>query len=218
MKKYTHAGMASVFAVLLSVGLTSQALAYTQIQTQLDFGETNSDVTSLQMFFKDNSMIYPEGLVTGYFGGLTKSAVQRFQAAYNLDQVGRVGPMTRDRINTLISSGGWVTSDVSGPQIFSVTKTITTSNATFTWSTDEIASAKVFYSTNPVTMNEGDINSVGFGATNGMTAQNDGLSRTSQQVTLSNLQSNTKYYYTLVATDLKGNVSVFGPNHTFFTN
>lgn len=210
--------MASVFAVLLSVGLTSQALAYTQIQTQLDLGETNADVTSLQMFFKDNSMIYPEGLVTGYFGGLTKSAVQRFQAAYNLDQVGRVGPMTRDRINTLISSGGWVTSDVSGPQIFSVTKTITTSNATFTWNTDEIASAKVFYSTNPVTMSEGDINSVGFGATSGMTAQNDGLSRTSQQVTLSNLQSNTKYYYTLVATDLKGNVSVFGPNHTFFTN
>ncbi len=210
--------MASVFAVLLSVGLTSQALAYTQIQTQLDLGETNSDVTSLQMFFKDNAMIYPEGLVTGYFGGLTKSAVQRFQAAYNLDQVGRVGPMTRDRINTLISSGGWTVSDMSGPEIFSVTKTITTSNATFTWNTNEIASAKVFYSTNPVTMYEGDINSVGFGATNGMTAQNDGLSRTSQQVTLSNLQPNTKYYYTLVATDLKGNVSVFGPNHTFFTN
>jgi phosphodiesterase/alkaline phosphatase D-like protein len=67
-------------------------------------------------------------------------------------------------------------------------------------------------------MNEGDINSVGFGATNGNTATNDNLARVSQQVTVSNLQPNTKYWYVIVATDLNGNVSVFGPNNTFITN
>jgi hypothetical protein len=67
-------------------------------------------------------------------------------------------------------------------------------------------------------MNEGDINSVGFGSTNGYTATNDNLSRTSQQVTMNNLLPNTLYYYVIVSTDLAGNVSVMGPNNTFRTN
>ena len=217
MKKI-NAGTLAILGVLVTLGLSAQAFAYTTINSQLDLGETNSDVTSLQGFFSDNTSIYPEGLVTGYFGGLTKAAVQRFQAQYGLDQVGRVGPMTRDKINSLISQGGWVVSDVSGPAILSVNKNVGRDSISFTWNTDELASAKVFYSTNPITMNEGDMSSNGFGATSGQTATNDMLARTSQQVVLSNLQPNTRYYYVLVATDLKGNVSVYGPNNTVYTN
>jgi peptidoglycan hydrolase-like protein with peptidoglycan-binding domain len=214
----TNAGTLAMLGILVSAGLTSQVFAYTMIGSQLDLGERNSDVTSLQTFFSDNSSIYPEGLVTGYYGGLTKSAVQRFQSQYGLDQVGRVGPMTRDRINSLIAAGGWTVSDMSGPAIYSVSKQVTNTSATFSWTTDELATAKVFYNTSPVGMNEGDINSVGFGSTNGWTSANDGLARTSQQVTVSGLHPNTQYYFVVVSTDLKGNVSVWNPNMTFVTN
>lgn len=218
MKNNKNVGMFTVLALLATAGLTSQALAYTLINSQLDLGERNVDVTSLQGFFADNSAIYPEGLVTGYFGGLTKSAVQRFQAQYGFEQVGRVGPMTRDKINSLITSGGWVVSDISGPWISSVGKAVSNTSATFAWNTNELASAKIFYNTIPVTMSEGDINSVGFGATNGLTVTNDSLARLSQQITVTNLQPNTTYYYVVVATDLQGNVSVWNPNTTFRTN
>lgn len=217
MKK-TNAGMLTMLGVLASIGLSSQVFAYTMINSQLDPGETNSDVTSLQVFFKDNASIYPEGLVTGYFGNLTRAGVLRFQAQYGIDQVGRVGPMTRDSINSLIARGGWSTADVSGPSIYSVVQLSTNTSATISWSTSELATAKIFYNTSPITMNEGDINSVGFGSTNGWTASSDSSVRSSHQITISNLQPNTTYYYVVVSTDLKGNVSVWNPNTTFRTN
>jgi len=156
--------------------------------------------------------------------------VQRFQAQNNIVNsgtaattgYGRVGPSTRDSINALINAGGWGSptnsSDMSGPAIFNLTKFTGSNTATFTWSTDELTSAKIFYNTSPITMNEGDINSVGFGATSGYTATNDGLARQAQQVIINNLYPNTQYYYVIVATDLKGNVSVWNPNTTFRTN
>lgn len=206
-----------MLAVLVSFG-GSQVFAYTMINSQLDLGETNSNVTSLQVFFADNASIYPEGLVTGYFGNLTRAGVLRFQAQYGLDQVGRVGPMTQAKINSLIAQGGWTVADNSGPIIFSVSQTSNNTSATIGWSTNEMASAKVFYNTSPITMNEGDINSRGFGSTNGSTAANDTLARTSQQITISNLHPNTLYYYVVVSTDAAGNVSVWNPNTTFRTN
>jgi peptidoglycan hydrolase-like protein with peptidoglycan-binding domain len=226
MKKTTHVGKFGVITLLAAIGLGAQVFAYTTINSQLDLGETNADVTSMQVFFADNSAIYPEGLVTGYFGNLSRSAVQRFQVQNGIVSsgsaastgYGRVGPSTRDKINSLITQGGWVVSDNASPWIYSVSNSVTNNSATFTWSTNEIAAGKIFYNTSPITMNEGDINSVGFGSTNGYTANNDGLARTSQQVMMANLQPNTLYYYVIVSTDLKGNVSVVGPNNTFRTN
>jgi peptidoglycan hydrolase-like protein with peptidoglycan-binding domain len=212
-------------AILATVGLTSVAFAYYPITSQLDFGARGNNVTNLQTFFADNASIYPEGLVTGYFGGLTRNAVQMFQSQNGIMSsgtaastgYGRVGPTTLSKINDLINNGGWTTKDMSGPAFSYVSQTLGSSFATFSWNTNEMATGKIFYSTSPVTMNEGDINSVGFGATSGMTAVNDSISRTSQQVTISGLQSNTLYYYVIVATDLTGNVSVFNPNNTFRT-
>ncbi len=231
MKKITQSSRSlGIIGILASVMITSQVYAYNTVDTQLDFGETNADVTDLQTFFKDNASIYPEGLITGYYGALSRSAVQRFQIQKGIVSsgsaattgFGRVGPSTRDAINVLINSGGWSggvsLGDMSGPQFTAVNRTVTQTSATFTWNTNEIASAKVFYNTAPITMNEGDINSVGFGSTNGYSITNDNLARTSQQVTIMNLQPNTKYWYVLVATDLTGNVSVYGPNNTFYTN
>lgn len=203
---------------LLALFTLTPLFAYTTINSQLELGEKNNDVTNLQSFFKDNSSIYPEGLVTGYYGGLTKNAVIRFQAQNNLDQVGRVGPLTRDKINNLISSGGWTMADVSGPAFYNVIKSQTSSSATFTFTTDERTSVRVAYNTSSQMFNEGDIYSNGFGPIGGYSVSDTSGMSTSHSVTVPNLNSNTTYYYTVIATDAAGNVSVLGPNNTFKTN
>ena len=58
----------------------------------LSLGSTGEEVTLLQTLLAKDTSIYPDGLITGYFGGLTRQAVRRFQAKYGISQVGRVGP------------------------------------------------------------------------------------------------------------------------------
>ena len=220
MKKITNVGMFSIGAAVVSFGIATQVFAYTPITAQLDLGARGMDVTSLQTFFADNAAIYPEGLVTGYFGGLTQSAVMRFQAQYGFDQVGRVGPVTREKINSLIANGGWTlaSSDVSGPAFFNVSRSQTNTSATFSFSTNENTMSKIVYSTSPLMFNEGDINSNGFGAIGGLAVNSASGMAISHMITLSNLQPNTVYYYTIISNDATGNASVVGPNNTFRTN
>lgn len=210
-------GGAVLLGSLLSTSFASAA-TFIPLTSSVDVGDKSANVTNLQLFLAADQSIYPEGLVTGYYGPLTFAAVRRFQAKYGIDIVGRVGPITLAKINSLISGGAIGSGDVSGPQFSSLNKVVSSNSATFSWITNENATAKIFYNTVPVTMNEGDINSVGFGATSGFTATNDGLARTSQQVTVTGLQSNTLYYYVIVSTDLAGNVSVWNPNTTFRTS
>ncbi len=67
----------------------------------LKLGMSGSEVTALQTALKGDVSVYPEGLVTGYFGSLTQKAVKAFQAKYGIDQVGQVGPVTRAKLNSL---------------------------------------------------------------------------------------------------------------------
>jgi len=84
-----------------------------QINNNLYFGISNSsEVRCLQQFLKAQGQeIYPEGLVTGNFGNLTKLAVIRFQEKYKneillpvglIKGTGFVGPLTRAKINMLL--------------------------------------------------------------------------------------------------------------------
>jgi hypothetical protein len=207
---------------VISMGLP--AYAYTTINSQLDFGKKNADVTSLQTFFADNASIYPSGLVTGYFGSLTKASVIRFQSLYGFDQVGRVGPVTRDKINSLITSGGWTgttptqSSSLVAPTFANIYQSQTRTDATLSFNTDEMTTARVVYYTNPLMFNEGDINSLGFGPIGGSSVYSPSGSSRSHTIALPNLQANTVYYYTIIATDADGNMSVWGPNNTLRTN
>lgn len=210
-------GLSLSVVVMLST-LSLGAATVPQLTSQIGLGSQGANVTSLQTFLAANPSMYPEGIVSGYYGSLTEAAVKRFQVQYGIDPVGRVGPLTLAKINSLITGGGLSgTSDMSGPQFLSFSQSVGANSATFTWTTNEIASAKVFYHTGWITMNEGDINSVGFGSTNGLTAMNDGLSRTNQQVVLTGLMPNTEYHFVVVSTDAQGNVSVHNPNATFRT-
>lgn len=211
-------------SAIVAVGLISQVQAYSTITSQLDFGETNTDVTHLQTFFADNSQVYPSGLITGYFGTLTRAAVIRFQSLYGIDQAGRVGPVTRDKINSIILGGGWTgvtpspSSNLSGPTFYSLTKSQSNTSASFNFTTDEMTTVRVVYHTSPLMFKEGDINSVGFGPIGGSEATDGSILSTSHSLTMANLQPNTLYYYTIIATDQQGNASVYGPNNALRTN
>ncbi len=72
----------------------------------LRVGSRGADVTALQQMLAKDTSIYPEGLVTGYFGTGTRKAVERLQIKYGVTTVGgpgygRVGPATRALLNSL---------------------------------------------------------------------------------------------------------------------
>jgi peptidoglycan hydrolase-like protein with peptidoglycan-binding domain len=91
---------------------SSQTLTYGKTFTSLLYlGKRGIEVMKLQEFLAQDKSIYPEGLVTGYFGLITQKAVQRFQCKYNIicygspktTGFGVVGPKTRSKLNELIS-------------------------------------------------------------------------------------------------------------------
>ncbi len=70
----------------------------------MEKGARGEDVKALQAYLKNFADIYPEGLVTGYFGLASEKAVQRFQLKYGLAKKGDagygvVGPKTRAKLN-----------------------------------------------------------------------------------------------------------------------
>lgn len=67
-------------------------------------GASGNDVKRLQEFLKETPEIYPAGLVTGRFGPLTEAAVKRFQAKNGILETGVVGPLTRSKLNELLSA------------------------------------------------------------------------------------------------------------------
>lgn len=74
-----------------------------QLNRTLSLGAQGQSVRSLQAFFAGHPHIYPEGLVTGYYGALTQAAVRRYQAGLGIVSSGSaattgygvVGPKTR---------------------------------------------------------------------------------------------------------------------------
>lgn len=94
--------------VKLPPGLVVSAVA--RFNTDLKFGMKSEKVKELQELLAKDKEIYPEGLVTGYFGPLTKAAVIRFQEKYKNEILtplglkrgtGYVGKMTRMKLNEL---------------------------------------------------------------------------------------------------------------------
>lgn len=69
-----------------------------QIVSRLRLGSSGEEVRALQELLAKDAMLYPDGLVTGFFGPKTAEAVKRLQAKYGLEAVGEVGPLTREKI------------------------------------------------------------------------------------------------------------------------
>ncbi|MDD5433188.1 MAG: peptidoglycan-binding protein [Candidatus Pacebacteria bacterium] len=95
------AQIAKIQAQLLAMGQTNYSCS--SFQTNLYFGLQNNQVSCLQEFLKQQgSNIYPQGIVSGYFGSLTLEAVIKFQEKYAIPNTGYVGVLTRTKINELL--------------------------------------------------------------------------------------------------------------------
>ncbi len=212
-------------AMLVIVALFGIQSAYAAITTQLDMGDRGAEVTELQTYLATDVVIYPERLVTGYFGQLTKAAVERFQTAEGIVSqgtpattgYGRVGPRTQSAINAKLAGGGGtgnVSGDVYAPIVKSTHVNMANNSAIITWTANEAAMGKVYYSTSPITIsNVFDVTGVFSGepVVSGTLAEYDAAARVTHTVNITNLTPNTTYYYLVVVFDASKNSSITAP-------
>lgn len=185
------------------------AVSAEMLSRQLQLGMSGSDVSTLQVFLAKDSTIYPQGIISGYFGSLTKSAVSNFQARNGIANIGRVGPATLAAINSQMNGDG------SSPTINSVSVSTSNTMATLNWNTNENASAIVYYSNLPLSMTEGSPTTAVTIGGSSLLVHTD--LRTSHSANITSLVPNTTYYYIIYVKDGFGNESITWPS-TFKTN
>lgn len=81
---YKALRLVSVTLVMVSILLTGSASAAVSCPTitrTLGYNSKGADVSALQTYLASDKAVYPEGIVSGYFGRATEKAVQRFQAS-----------------------------------------------------------------------------------------------------------------------------------------
>lgn len=93
----------------VEAGNSGNVMTKVKIDTRLNQGATGEQVRFLQQLLASDPTLYPEGLVTGYYGPATAEAVKRFQSKLKLEQVGVVGPQTIARINEILAAAGVTT-------------------------------------------------------------------------------------------------------------
>ncbi len=211
MSRISFVSGSVLFALFISLIATQSASA--AITGYMNLGSRGGNVTQLQQFLASNSVIYPQGTVTGYFGSLTKAAVIQLQLNYDIDPIGRVGPSTLSKINSIISSGLGL--DIDAPITTNTSTQINNNNAVINWSSNESVSGQVYYDINRVRMDEGTGNAQKPYVSG--TAVMSNYVGSSQSVNIQNLQSNTIYYYVIMSTDASGNITISLPA-TFKTN
>ena len=197
-----------ILSTLVVVAVPSITNAYT-LNRQLDLKATGDDVSAVQTYLAKDSSLYPQGLVTGYFGSMTASAVSKYQTRNGLASVGRVGPQTLALLNQAMSGFGSneMSNGLASPAIYSTSVNTNRNGANVSWGTDQLAQGLVFYSTSPLQATE-SLNSV---EVSGSMMATDRTFRNSQTVSLSNLLPNTTYYYMIYVTNQNGGVSVTWP-------
>ncbi|MBI3442518.1 MAG: peptidoglycan-binding protein [Candidatus Sungbacteria bacterium] len=65
-----------------------------ELTRSLSRGSSGDDVRTLQEFLAHDKDVYPEGLLTGYFGPASEAAVKRWQKKHGVEPRGIVGPKT----------------------------------------------------------------------------------------------------------------------------
>lgn len=202
-------GVLAAAVLLIAFGFASISYAQT-LTRQLQMGMSGADVTALQTFLAQDPSIYPQGLVTGYFGNLTKAAVSNYQSRNGISTVGRVGPVTMQHMNARM--GGGMSGDITAPTISNVLISSTSNGATIHWNTNESSAGIVYYGTSYPTMTDTPTDAT----ISGMVAMTSFSQQNSQNVSLTGLNANTTYYYVIYVKDQSGNVQLTWPT-TFKT-
>jgi len=189
-----------------------------KLLNQLKPGMTNDEVKTLQEILATDSTVYPEGLITGYYGKFTEKAVRKLQNKFCLEEVGSVGPKTLWRINELLQEGAGssgkvppglliapgiqkklcktTTPDTTAPVISSIEAiNISAATAKIKWTTDEVANGKIWYSTTTPVVTTGD------------PTKSSSTYVVSHSIQLTGLAANTTYYYVVGSADGSGNIT-----------
>lgn len=85
---------------------SAQGAGHYTFTKPLQRGSRNADVTALQTYLAQDPIIYPDAIISGYFGALSEKAVGLFQEKYGImkkggDGYGMVGPKTRAKLNSV---------------------------------------------------------------------------------------------------------------------
>lgn len=199
----------------VTTSVASQTQSEEMLLRQLKLGDSGSDVSLLQLFLAEDPNVYPEGLVTGYFGRLTSEAVKRFQTTNGLPAVGRVGPQTLSLINMHLTSGTAAGGDTSittpevpntgtlgvgdrmAPIILTVESSLVTRDtASVSWTTNEPTRGHIFYGNKWPYIVLHSSNAI------------DNQYRLQHQTLISELMSGERYYYKIAVIDAAGNVTI----------
>lgn len=202
-------------------------------------GTKGDDVKQLQEFLKTFPDVYPDGLVTGYFGPLTEMAVKRFQEKNGIESIGIVGPKTQAKLNELVTVGAGqsgvippgltFTDNPASVQMTSSTPpspTATPQPTPLTDVTPPVVSSVTVSSSTPNSVlitwvtNEPATGSVNYGSTpsNWAVTPTNTSYATWHSFTLSNLTSGTLYTFRVYSTDVTGNgPQGYPPEYTFTT-
>ena len=100
MKKLLRVSFIGIIS-LFSLSFTYSAT--TNITRNLSLGSSGNDVKVLQQILAKDSSVYPKGLVSGYYGQLTKNAVEAFQKKYNLTPTSQIDTKTLNFVNNFIA-------------------------------------------------------------------------------------------------------------------
>ena len=204
----------SAAALLFAIASTGIASALSTITSSLDVGASGANVTSLQQFLAADASVYPEGIVSGYYGSLTRAAVQRYQCKQGIvcggdsasTGYGRVGPRTLAAINASI--GGISTGDVSAPIMSGISVATTSSSVTLSWTTSEPARGTAYYGTSALPLLEA---SVGGSPVVGGQTMSETAFGYNHVLSISGLSANTNYFYAVKSEDASGNVQLTWP-------
>ena len=111
MKRIGLISFISLLCFVAPTGVFAQNVGFTQ---NLSRGMTNTDIYLLQSILNINP-------ATGYFGPITFKAVVAFQRAYGIPTTGTVGPITRAKLNSLLTGSASEVATGKAPSIASVT-------------------------------------------------------------------------------------------------
>jgi len=199
----------SVASFTLMNALNAHAASLPQITSSLAIGSSGQNVMTLQTLLATSHNVYPAGLVTGYYGPLTATAVAQFQIANGLPAVGRVGPLTLAKLNALIANGN-TSIDVDAPIISDVQTIPSSTGVTITWNTNEMALGKVHWDSIPITMFETSTAQVEPQTSGSVITEQ--VSGTSHSIVIGGLNPGQTYYYSIESSDPSQNVSVTLPS------
>ncbi len=97
---------AKIQALKPQVNSQNTLVAKLRLNSMHTKGERGSEISLLQQILSTDPTLYPEGLVTGFFGDLTSRAIARLQVRYGLTVTGTLTAETQELINKILDSEG----------------------------------------------------------------------------------------------------------------